>query len=151
MQLLLLLSSLCRSERLAKDKLFLSQNKGKTFWRISSRLLSYKCILSYCFLWPKRKCICVIILVITISDRNFIWRYCFFFSFEDRPGQQITDLTFFASNSYNSLVYINCAVRVQVLCGAFTEKCAVHHYKLKKVITTLKKGDLGRALKTTCL
>ena len=48
-------------------------------------------------------------------------RYCLF-SLGKYLGQQITYLTFIATYS---LTYTKCAVRVQVLCCAFTEKRAI--------------------------
>ena len=83
-------------------------------------------------------------------------RYCLF-SLGKHLGQQITHLTSIATYSLN---YTKCAVRVQVLCCAFTEKRALDlqtiiRYKLKMIQKLLKtlniffffqNGELGLLL-----
>ena len=75
-------------------------------------------------------------------------RYCLF-SLGKYLGQQITYLTFIATYS---LTYTKCAVRVQVLCCAFTEKRAIDLFTNYNTLqikndTTLKWKTL--VLKTT--
>lgn len=88
----------------------------------SRHLCSLK--LMMCFLiGPGRTDMCSFYIYTSQYLREFFstLRYCLF-SLGTYLGQQITHLTFIA---IYSLTYTKCAVRVQVLCCAFTEKRAI--------------------------
>ena len=56
-------------------------------------------------------------LYFTLPDRTIIRKVFIFFE-GSYTGKQVT--IFFATDIYNSLTYINCAVLVKLLCSAFT-------------------------------